>query len=70
MKRFATRRSNKNRRGLSGVEYALILGLISVAVVIGAVLLGGPTATRTQDTADGVGDPAQLKQFFDDMSGG
>ena len=65
MKRSVTR--SEDRRGLSAVEFAVLLGLIALAVFIGAAFLGGPTATRIQDTADGVGDPTQLKQFFDDM---
>ncbi len=65
MKRF--RKQNRSRRGLSTVEYAAILALIAAAVGVGAAFLGGPTATRIRDTADGVGDPTELKQFFDDM---
>ncbi len=58
---------SQQRGGLSTVETCLVLAFIAVAVVIGAALLSGPTNTRLQDTADGVGDPAELKQYFDDM---
>ncbi len=59
---------SQQRRGLSVTETAVILGVIAVAVVIGALLLGGRTATRIQDTATDVGNPHELKHFFDDMS--
>lgn len=68
MRRSVHRRSKKSRRGLTVIETVVLLGVISVAVIIGAALIGGSTATRIQETAVDVGDPHELKHFFDNMA--
>nr|WP_310524781.1 Flp family type IVb pilin [Polymorphobacter sp.] len=40
-----------NRSGASAAEYALIIGLVGVAIIAGATLLGQNINTRLNDTA-------------------
>jgi pilus assembly protein Flp/PilA len=53
------RRFIRDERGANGVEYALIAGLIAVAFVTGASLLGTNLNTFFSNTARCVGSPSQ-----------
>ncbi|MDZ4307002.1 Flp family type IVb pilin [Allopontixanthobacter sp.] len=43
--------------GASAAEYALILVIIGVAIVVGATTLGGAIGQAMSDTADCIADP-------------
>ena len=43
-----------NQSGATGIEYAVIALFIVVAIIVGAKLLGGSTATSYNATADTV----------------
>jgi pilus assembly protein Flp/PilA len=53
------RRFLKDERGANGVEYALIAGLIAVAFVVGASLLGTNLNTTFTNLSRCVGSPSQ-----------
>lgn len=42
----------KREDGASAIEYALIAGLIAVAIIVGAETLGGGIGTLFEDIAD------------------
>lgn len=46
------RRFQRNDRGATAIEYALIGGLISVSVIVGASQMGGSLGDIFQDHAD------------------
>ena len=41
--------------GATAAEYALLVSLIAIAIILGATALGSSVNTRLQDTADAVG---------------
>lgn len=41
--------------GATAAEYALLVSLIAIAIILGATALGTSVNTRLQDTADAVG---------------
>lgn len=45
-------------RGASALEYALLIGIISIAIIVGAALLGGHLDTFFRDVADEVDEAA------------
>ena len=45
------RNLRKSKSGASAAEYALIIGLVGVAIIGGATLLGQNINTRLNDTA-------------------
>lgn len=52
------------RRGASGVQVAVVLALISVAVIVSVKSVGTNANTRLKDkTAVGIGDPSKLPGF-------
>ena len=57
MSRVFTRR---RRRGLSTVQWCVLAGLVTIAVIATISALGGVTNTRLNGTAGAVGNPADL----------
>ena len=47
----------RDRSGASAIEYALVAGLISVAIVAGALALGGALDNTYQDLGDTAANP-------------
>ena len=54
----------KKRRGTSFVQYAVIAGLLSLAVIAGVALIGPRASTKLQQTATDVASPASLTTRF------
>lgn len=53
-------RSYNRRSGIGQVEWALIIAGVAIVVIAGVSQLGSLLSTDIEQTADGVGDPAQL----------
>jgi pilus assembly protein Flp/PilA len=45
----------RSETGATAAEYALLVSLIAIAIILGATALGSSVNTRLQDTADAVG---------------
>jgi Flp pilus assembly pilin Flp len=57
-------RTNRVRRGTSTVQWAVVAGLIALAVVAGITLVGTRTNTKLNQTATDVGNPTSLTTRF------
>ena len=55
---------NQRRRGLSAVQWCLIVGAIVLVMVVGIGALGTSVRDDMNTTAGDVADPAQLKNRF------
>jgi Flp pilus assembly pilin Flp len=56
--------SRKVRRGISNAQYAVVLALVTLAVVAGVTLLGSGANNKLNQTASDVANPAALTQRF------
>jgi len=52
------------RRGISHAQYAVVLALITLAVVAGMTLMGSRANNKLNQTASDVANPAALTQRF------
>ena len=56
----------KQRRGITGVQLSLMLGLITLVILSTVASLGTNASTEMMDTATRVGDPSLLPGRFSD----
>jgi Flp pilus assembly pilin Flp len=52
------------RRGMSTVQYVLLLALLALGVVAGVTLVGPRASTKLDQTATDVGNPSSLVNRF------
>ncbi len=62
--RIFSRRGRHRRRGLSATEW-VVIGAVLLLGIVGTVrLLGTASNDQLETTRDGVGDPSQLRDYW------
>lgn len=62
--RFFPRGGRRRRRGLSATEWVVIGAVLLLGIVGTVSLLGTASNDQLETTRDGVGDPSQLRDYW------